>query len=331
MSRPKPFKIRLASKVSDEAMKDRRGTGISESDMGIQIHTDADVYLPSGQLLCALRRNVITKPVRDRAVAQFKWMKTKFTTDNRGSYTGYETVGNGDLTKAPTEGRTRLVRKDGRMSRQTRTLNNDGKVVNISSAIIGFYDRSGRFPFCRKSAFTQNFPERWAEVVPLVKEVSDFFATELPERHAVQKAFVAQQRPEYTIPGTVFSTLTVNNNVCGTVHKDAGDFKDGMGVIGCFREGDFVGGELCFPQYKVFVDFTDGDILFFNPHEWHGVNPMEHVEPENEGTRITVVYYYRRKLCECGSVEQEISRARERFGGLDTPEGDTGEDNAEEA
>lgn len=317
--------------VSSVAMKERRGTGIGKSDMAIQLHDDADLYLPNGQLLCALRRNVISKPVRDKAVEQFKWMKTRFTTDNRGSYTGYETVGNGDVSReTPREGGTRIVRRDGRMSRQTRTMNNEGKVVNVSSAIIGYYDRSGRFPYCRKTAFTQNFPERWADVVPLVKEVSDFFSRQLPTRYAVQKEFVEKNCPEYTIPGTVFSTLTVNNNVCGTVHKDAGDFKDGMGVIGCFREGDFVGGELCFPQYKVFVDFEDSDILFFNPHEWHGVNPMQHVDPENEGTRISVVYYYRRKLAECGTVEQEIARARDRFGSLEAQEG-ADDDDTEEA
>lgn len=322
----------LRSKTSDEAMKERRGTGISESDLGIQLHVDADVYMPNGQPLCMLRRNVISKPVRDRAVEQFKWMKTRFTTDNRGSYTGYETVGNGDLKKPVSEGRTRLVRKDGRMSRQTRTLNGEGKVVNVSSAIIGFYDRSGRFPYARKTAFTQNFPERWADVVPLVQEVSGFFSKQLPDRFAIQRAFVAGNCQDYTIPGTVFSTMTVNNNVCGTVHKDAGDFKEGMGVIGAFREGDFVGGELCFPQYKVFVDFRDGDILFFNPHEWHGVSPMEHVDPEQEGTRITVVYYYRRKLAECGTVAQEIERARQRFGSLEAAEkGLDVDDDTEEA
>ncbi len=326
-----PLKLMLRSRVSDEAMKARRGTGIGIDDMAIQLHDDADVYMPNGQLLCALRRNVISKPVRDKAVEQFKWMKTRFTTDNRGSYTGYDTVGNGDLSKPVSEGRTRLVRRDGRMSRQTRTLNAEGKVVNVSSAIIGYYDRSGRFPFCRKTAFTQNFPERWADVVPLVQEVSGFFAKQLPERFAVQRDFVSKGCQEYTIPGSVFSTLTVNNNVCGTVHKDAGDFKDGMGVIGAFREGDYVGGELCFPQYKVFVDFRDSDILFFNPHEWHGVSPMEQVDPANEGSRITVVYYYRRKLAECGTVAQEIERARQRFGSLEAAEKGAEDADPEEA
>lgn len=315
--RQTPLKLQLKSRVSDDAMKERRGTGISRDDMVVQLHGDTDVFLPNGQMLCGLRRNAVSKAVRDEAVEQFKWMKTKFTTDNRGSYSGYDTVGNGDLHKEARENGTRLVRQDGRMSRQTRTLNSAGRIVNVSSAIIGFYDRTGRFPYARKTAFTQNHPDRWAHVVPLVQEVSRFFEQELPARFAVQKAFVDQQQPEYTIPGTVFSTMTVNNNVCGTVHKDAGDFKDGMGVIGCFREGSFTGGQLVFPQYKVFVDFEDSDILFFNPHEWHGVNPMQHVDPANEGMRVTVVYYYRRKLSECGSIEQELERARNRFGAIE--------------
>lgn len=306
----RPLKVVLKSKVPDDAMKHRKGTSIADDDMAVQLCGDADVFTPKGDLLCALRRNAVTPETRAQAIEQFRWMKSRFTTDNRASYTGYSLGGSAG---------TKFVRNDDKVSRQTRTIDSSGKVVKVSSAIIGYYDRvAGRFPFCCQTAFTKNHPERWDEVVPLVKEVDKLFEKELPHRWKVQREMADTVSKDFRIPGTVFSTLTVNNNVCGTVHKDAGDFKEGFGIIGCFRNEKFTRGELCFPQYKVFVDFKDSDILFFNPHEWHGVRPMIHDdEEEQSGERITVVYYLRKKMCECGSAEEELERAKEQFGGLD--------------
>jgi hypothetical protein len=46
---------------------------------------------------------------------------------------------------------------------------------------------------------------------------------------------------------------------------------------------------------------------------------MKHVDPANEGTRITVVYYFRKNLCECETVQGELDRARMRFGDVNDP------------
>ena len=303
----KPVKIQLKSKVPDKQMLERKGTGISRDDMAIELHGDADVYMPNGKPLLMLRRAVVSEVSRDLAIEQFRWMKTKYVTDNRGSYSGYDVAGKGTI-----------IRNDGQRSMQTRTMH-EGKIVSISSAIIGYYGRSGRFPFCRQSAFTQNEPERWAKVMPLVEEVSEHFRQTLPARWQVQSDFADSVSQDFRIPNTVFSTLTINNNVSGTVHKDAGDFKDGFGVIGCFRRGSYLGGHLCFPQYKVFVDFHDRDLIYFNPHEWHGVNPI--IEDDGDiGERITMVYYFRKNLCDCGTVPEELARVRHRFGDVDDPE-----------
>jgi hypothetical protein len=307
--------MQLKTRVPDAQMATRRGTGIGPDDMAVELHSDADVYMPNGQLLCMLRRGIVSKDARSRAIDEFRWMKKKYITDNRGAYSGYDQLGS-DAT---------LVRKDGRVSRQTRTMDGD-KVVSVSSAIVGYYGRTGRHPYCRQTAFTQNEPQRWANVLPLVHEVSDHMKDVLPKKWAIQDAFAKTVSQDFRIRGTVFSTLTVNNNVCGTVHKDKGDFKAGFGVIGCFREGEYTGGHLCFPQYKVFVDFKDSDLLFFNPHEWHGVNPMVHTDPENEGVRVTVVYYFRENLCDCEDVNGELARTRMRFGDVDDPDANRGRD-----
>jgi len=277
--------------------------------MVVGLRGDCDVYKPNGELLCALRRGALDEGVCEQAFPQLHYLR-KYITDNRGAYTGHERVGG--------EAEKRIVRQDGRPSRQNRTMDDSGNVVYVASAVVGYYDRQGgRFPFCRQTAFTKNEVGRWRDVVPLVEHVSATYERVFPGQNLTQRKFVKSIAEDFKIPNTVFTTLTVNNNVCGTVHRDKGDYKGGLGMISYHCRGSYAGGELVFPQYKVFAECGDRDLLFFNPHEWHGVNPMRQTTPEQDGVRISVVYYVREKMAECGSALEEAARAKEKYGALD--------------
>jgi len=305
-------RITVRARVSDAEMAKRFGTGISESDMVVGLHGDCDVYSPDGKVVCALRRNVLDEAVCEQAYPQLYYLR-KYTTDNRGGYTGFGRAG------TSTEGGkgAKFLRADGRPSRQTRTVNEAGDIVKVASAVVGYYDRSGgRFPFCRQTAFTANEVERWEQLVPLVKDADRVYREAFPKPYKVQSSFVAGLSKDFVIPGSVFTTLTVNNNVCGTVHCDKGDYKGGLGLISYHRRGSFTGGELVFPRYKVFLDLHDRDVLFFDPHEWHGVNQMRHTDPKQDGQRISVVYYVRQRIDECGTAVEEAARAKAKYGAL---------------
>ena len=60
--------------------------------------------------------------------------------------------------------------------------------------------------------------------------------------------------PAWVIPGTPFTTATVNNTYAGAIHTDAGDLKAGFGVLVVLREGHYEGCETVFPEYGVGVD-----------------------------------------------------------------------------
>lgn len=171
-------------------------------------------------------------------------------------------------------------------------LRQDNISNRVRSNIIGFYDQPDRNKLaggvkapkmpCRMTAWTRDHPREWnSAVIPLVQQIDRQFAQLLPNRHQVQ-FHRASQTPDFQIPGTAFSTMTVNYNYQSANHKDAGDLDEGFGNLivlerdKCMGGGDKVagatryeGGLLGFPQYGVALDVRQGDFCAVNVHEWH--------------------------------------------------------------
>lgn len=197
----------------------------------------------------------------------------------------------------------RPLKKDGTLSKTRYSL-------VTPSYIAGHADPSARFPYCRQTAYTHKYPERMRALLPCLRRVSELFATHLPERYAAQQAMIERTSPAFTIPGTVFTTLTVNRNWQTALHQDAGDLKAGFGVMLCFRFGTYEGGYFTLPQFRVAFDLRAGDLLLADVHEWHGNTPIQGNPSRYE--RITMVCYYREKMIHCGTVEEEVQRAKQR-------------------
>ena len=90
----------------------------------------------------------------------------------------------------------------------------------------------------------------------------------------------------YTIPGTMFSTLTVNRTALFRSHEDGSNLPGGLACIAAF--GDFAGGDLCFPRFGVSCPIAPGDLLICDSsQEQHGnIGPLS-------GERISIVAYMR--------------------------------------
>lgn len=262
----------------------------SESMVDVLLTGDSDVYRPDGQPLCILRRGAQTHAQLDAAYPALHSLR-KSKTSNRGKYSGEE--------------RVQKVFADGVKSKNTHT-------TAVASAIVGYFDRQGgRFPFCRTTAFTANEVAAWQTILPLVSEAASVMRLCAASRYAKQLDHASRCHPDFIIRGTPFSTLTVNNNVAPSgIHRDAGDFKDGIGVISCLRRGHYTGAWLVFPEYRVGVSLGHGDVLLFNSHDWHGVTPI--VLESADAERISIVYYLREAMVKCGSAASEIARARSK-------------------
>ena len=104
---------------------------------------------------------------------------------------------------------------------------------------------------------------------------------------------LANQTP-FKIANTVFTTVTTNINFQTIIHKDKGDFSEGFGNLIVIENGNYLGGETCFPQYGVGVNVRTGDILFMNVHEYHGNLPI--IKKTPDAIRLSIVCYLRHRI-----------------------------------
>ncbi len=286
--------VQLRSRLDPAAVAGLAGKICSESDSSLLLQGDADVYKPTGEALLMVRRGLVSPDLLDVSLPILRELKSQ-TTNNRGKYSGQE--------------RINTVFADGVKSKNTYT-------GAISSAVIGYFDRQGgRYPYCRATVFTADQVAKWQAVLPLIERVARVFEETLPARYRKQLEFSTQAPAEFVIPGTPFTTVTVNNNVAPSgVHTDKGDYKAGFGCILAIRRGIYEGAHLVFPEWGCSADLQDGDLLFFNSHDWHGVTPFRNLQ-EN-ATRITLVFYFREKMNRCKDSAAELENAKRVRGRL---------------
>lgn len=189
----------------------------------------------------------------------------------------------------------------------------------VSSATVGAVDPQGQTKYCRLTAWTRDNIPSWDLLQPVFQAVAGELERYVPERYAAQAAYAAKADPAWVIPGTPFTTITVNNTYSTGVHTDKGDLDEGFSTITCIRRGDYTGGQLVFPEYRVAVDLKHGDLLLMDAHDWHGnVVLVCACGKEANGAckgcgaeRVSIVSYFRTKIARCGSPEEEYKRASE--------------------
>lgn len=276
--------------LSSRTAEDWAGTFITDEHYDTLLDESAIVRKPDGSILCVLLKKALPKEILGQAWSVLRDYNPK--TNNRGIAAG--------------TGYVKQVKQDGTLSSTNRTPP-EGVVT---SGIIGFFERSVRFPYCRPCAFNLDHPEKFAAILPLLQHASSLYEQVLPEKFQYQLAYVEKSSKDFIIPGTIFSTVTVNKNFRTACHRDAGDLKDGYSCMALLREGKFSGANLVFPDFRVAAKLDTGDLIFFDPHEFHG-NTM--LVPESEKfQRCTIVMYYRDGIQFCGTAEQELHRAKNR-------------------
>lgn len=283
--------------LTDEQADLLMGQLLTEESYRILVREDTDVYKPDGSLLLRFRRKVV--PLGLCRLARQTFEKAAQFTENRGIAAGM------DNTTGIT--RKKKIKKDGTISKNTIS------VAPVQSGIVGFFENSGgRFPYCRMTAFNLKHGEEFREALPFVQKIAKLFQQNVPDRYAAQAAVYARTNPDFRIPETVFTTITVNKNWQTAVHKDAGDLKEGFGVLTAVRSADIQGCYLCFPKYKVAVDLRTQDVVFCDVHEWHGNTPL--TKKGKQSYRLSFVFYYREKVEFCGSALEELEKSKTQKG-----------------
>lgn len=279
--------IRARSRIPDEEMAEKVGKIVTADDYNVLITGAATIRKPDGGLLGVY----LPGALRDEFAQTYDTLKQiRGKTDNRGLASGSARA------RSPTGSRTRAK--------------------EVESAILGAFDPSGRKTYCRLTAYTAKHLDDWDSLRPLLSRVSDLFAERVPGRFKAQADYARRTPPEWMVPGTVFTTITVNNTYPTGVHTDKGDLDEGFSCLAVCRRGNYLGGVLTWPQYRIGVDLQDGDLLLTDAHEWHG-NSRITCEcglvadgrcADCGAERISVVCYYRTNMVECGSMEEEDQR-----------------------
>ena len=198
------------------------------------------------------------------------------------------------------------------------------KVNNqVASNPIGFYEASKNFCHlpCRLTHFTRTNYDNYKNGLPFIQKIDSLFKKLIPDSY--EKQFQrANEKPHLKIPGTSFSTITINRNFRTALHRDAGDFKEGFGNLTVIQRGKYHGGYTVFPQFGVAVDVRNGDFLAMDVHQWHSNTRIYETDEDKvyndtidyafndnpevgtvgldqKYTRLTFVCYLREKIAEC--------------------------------
>lgn len=247
---------------------------LKRDDIKTIIDHDADVYTEDGKLLLRFRKNKLNKD----KVNEFYDNIINFAltqTNNRGSASG---------------------------SKMKNVYNNP----KIMSNIIGYFDKLSpqhKFKFkqlgkplpkitTRETRFLQDHPEKFKKLIPLIREIDNYYEQYVPENYSKQKK-KANQTP-FHIADTAFTTITTNVNYQTTVHTDKGDDIEGFGNLAVIEHGKYKGGETCFPQYGLGIDVRTCDIIYMDVHQPHGNLPIE--LESKDAKRLSIVCYLRKSI-----------------------------------
>lgn len=291
------IEARIRTKISDEELELKKGMILKPDDINLMITGPARVLKPDGQPLCVYLPGAISSDLKDLTWEILHSFKERYT-DNRGLASGTPRMETGQ-------------RPDGTEARS--------RAMEVSSSIVGSFEASGPKQFCRLTAWTGRENEQWQTLWPLFQYIGQQFKEHVPDRYANQLQAAAETSPEWVIPGTVFTTITINNTYPTGVHQDKGDLDSGFSTLAVFRNGEYEGGWICFPEYRVGVDMKDGDLLLMDAHAWHGNTRMlpepkrnwrGYLQEDPGYERISVVSYFRTRMIHCGNAADEAERAR---------------------
>ena len=115
-------------------------------------------------------------------------------------------------------------------------------------------------------------------------------------------------RAEWIIPGTRFTSGIVNQNNPLRYHFDKGNLHGVMSAMIVFRDL-CKGGYLSVPEFDARFDLSDHSFLLFDGQSYlHGVTAIDRLNKRSY--RYSVVYYALRGMAKCGTLEEEVARAR---------------------
>ena len=252
------------------------GQHASPSHVDTIISKDTVVIAPGGRIIAVLLTQRITPSLYNRACGL--WQTVDELPDNRATAVGSESMLR--LNKDGSPGKRLGVPED-----VLKILEEQG----VRQGILGYLDRSLGRP-CRMTPLTYKRPELLYQNKSLIRRVNRLYAQYLPSIHALQWAEV-EKSPGYRLWDTAFTTIYIVRCLRCAYHRDTGNLRNVMSAI--MPMGQFTGGELAFPRWRIAIALKPGDLLLFDPQQLHGNLPFI-------GERLSAICYCERRIAECG-------------------------------
>ena len=163
------------------------------------------------------------------------------------------------------------------------------------NGIIGYLDPDRNSAHCRLTAYTRDDLDGWLGVLPFCEAVATAYRRACPEQYRAA-ARAARPIPDWLIPRTPWTTLTVNRNWPTAVHRDGGNL--GFSALSVLRTQGVEGCYLVFPKYRVAANLGTGDVLCADGSaEFHGTTAFTRLD---EGSvRLSTVLYFRSEMRDC--------------------------------
>lgn len=177
------------------------------------------------------------------------------------------------------------------------------------SRIFGF---RGRIPFganyCSVSSTAETHPAQHSIICDFGRLLNALYETTAPDCAARHSAALKHISADWVLPGTRFTSGIVNRDNPLRYHYDRGNLRDVMSCMAVFR--NLVdGGNLAVPEFGARWALDDHSYFLFDGQRFlHGVTPIRKLN--KRAYRYSVVYYALRAMEKCGTLEEEISRAR---------------------
>ena len=187
----------------------------------------------------------------------------------------------------------------------------------VFSTVLGVMDRAGRLPFGRLTVPTEKRWEDFERNAPFFQEINELFRETLPDKFQVlNERFSQVKDPRYNLFGTVFTTITVNNNFQVAYHRDGNNAQGAVAALAVMESGEWAGGEFVFPELRLGFDIREGDVFIGdNQGLIHGMLPFSHDDMRwgNYGHKasaenIMFVFYQRDRVISLDDLECETCR-----------------------
>jgi hypothetical protein len=183
--------------------------------------------------------------------------------------------------------------------------------LKTTSRIFGYAPRmERRNDFCHVASLALDYPNEHKIICDYAKQVSDVYAQTNPELYKQHVSEAGKVLHDYVIEDTPFTSGIVNKNNPLKYHFDTGNFTDVYSCMLGFKHG-IGGGYLAMPEYDCAFEIRNNSIFIFDGQMLlHGVTPIRYLT--EDAYRFTVVYYSLKKMWECLTIDEEISRVRQK-------------------